>query len=217
MYDAVAEGIRQLAPITGRKAIIALTDGMDNSSRLSLDGVLEQAGADGPSISAVGLGDRSKLGRSFAGLDQGRLESLAERAGGVFTRASDAAELRQVYQRLGRALHSEYLVTYVTTLPLRDGVNRTLDVRLASSAAVASGRYNPGGVVPEVTRTAPWTLFFLALAGLVGLLLLPTLVRLGVDTARGVRLPRRSEARPTGRVRLREPAAPAERNRIRLH
>jgi len=217
MYDALVEGIGQLEPVPGRKAIIVLTDGMDNSSTATLEETLARIGGEGLSISAIGLGDRSELGASFAGLNEERLEALAERAGGVYTRTADSAELRQTYQRLGRALHSEYVVTYVTALPLRDGVNRTLDVRLASTAASASGRYNPGGVVPEVAQTAPWTLFGLALAVLAALLLLPSLVRLGMGAARRVPLPRRAEAQPAGKVRLREEAPPLERSRIRLH
>ena len=217
MFDALVEGVRLLEAVSGRKAIIVLTDGMDNSSTATLEETLARIGGEGLSISAIGLGDRSELGASFAGLNEERLEALAERAGGVYTRTADSAELRQTYQRLGRALHSEYVVTYVTALPLRDGVNRTLDVRLASTAAAASGRYNPGGVVPEVAQTAPWTLFGLALAVLAALLLLPSLVRLGMGAARRVPLPRRAEAQPAGKVRLREEAPPLERSRIRLH
>ena len=217
MFDALVEGVRQLEAIDGRKAIIVLTDGMDNSSHVTLDELLSQTGDHGPSISAVGLGDRGQLGVSFAGLDEGRLETLASRAGGVYARTADAAELRQVYERLGRALHSEYVVTYVTALPLRDGVNRTLDVRLASTAAAASGRYNPGGVVPEVAQTAPWTLFGLALAVLAALLLLPTLIRAGLGAANRVPLLRRAEPKPAGRVRLREETPPLEQGRIRIH
>ena len=221
MYDALVEGIRQLEPVAGRKAIIVLTDGMDNSSTATVEETLGGIGGEGLSISAVGLGDRSEFGASFAGLDETRLESLAERAGGVYTRTADAGELREAYQRLGRALHSEYVVTYTSALPLRDGVNRSLDVRLASSAAAASGRYNPGGVVPEVAQTAPWTLFGLALAILAALLLLPALIRVGGDALRRVPIPRWTEpsaakGQPAGRVRLRE-TPPADQGRIRLH
>jgi VWFA-related protein len=221
MFDALMEGIRQLRPITGRKAIIVLTDGMDNSSTATLVGTLDQIQGGELSISAVGLGDESQAGKSFAGLDETGLTSLSERGGGVYARAAGADELREVYQRLGRALHSEYVVTYTTVIPLRDGVNRTLDVRLASSAAAASGRYNPGGVVPEVAQAAPWTGFGLALAVLAALLFLPALIRLGAGAAQNVggRVPAfwRSEPKQTGRVRLREGPGPAERGRIRLH
>jgi hypothetical protein len=193
---------------------------MDNSSTATLVGTLDQIQGGELSISAVGLGDESQAGKSFAGLDETGLTSLSERGGGVYARAAGTDELREVYQRLGRALHSEYVVTYTTAIPLRDGVNRTLDVRLASSAAAASGRYNPGGVVPEVAQTAPWTIFGLALAVLAALLFLPTLIRRGAGAAQNVagRVPAfwRSEPKPAGRVRLREEPAPAERGRIRL-
>jgi VWFA-related protein len=222
MFDALLEGIRQLGPIAGRKAIIVLTDGMDNSSKASLEEAIGQVGGGELSISAVGLGDRSQLGKSFAGLNEAQLQILAERAGGVYTRTADADELRQAYQRLGRALHSEYVVTYTTSAPQRDGVNRTLDVRLASSAAAASGRYNPGGVVPEVARSAPWTVFGVALAILAALLLVPTLIRFGGGALRRMPVRRQTETsaakgQPAARVRLRETPAPADQGRIRLH
>jgi len=113
-------------------------------------------------------------------------------------------------------LHSEYVVTYVTAMPLRDGVNRTLDVRLASSAAGVIRRYNPGGVVPEMAQPAPWSLFGLALAGLAALLFLPALIRLGLSAARSLSIPRPAAPRPAGKVRLHEEPAPVESGRIRL-
>jgi Ca-activated chloride channel family protein len=215
MFDALAEGARLLQGVAGRKAIIVLTDGMDNSSTATLDGVVGQLGENGLSISAIGLGDRGKLG-SFAGLDEARLESMTSRAGGIYSRTADADELRQIYQRLGRALHSEYVITYTTALTLRDGVNRMLDVRMASSGATASQSYNPGGVIPEVPRIAPWTLFVGAVAVLAVLLLLPGLVRMGGNAARALPAARRAKAPSAGRVRLSHDDRPTESGRIRL-
>ncbi len=215
MFDALVESTRLLQAVPGRKAIIVLTDGMDNSSAATLDGTIAQIGESGLSISAIGLGDGSKIG-TFAGLDEARLEALAGRAGGAYSRTADAAELRQIYERLGRALHSEYVITYTTALTLRDGVNRTLDVRLASSAASASRAYNPGGVVPEVAQPASWPLFGLALAGLVALLLLPGLLRLGANAARNLpAIPKGTSSR--AKVRLHDEPTPADRGRVRLH
>ena len=71
LYDALLEGVDLLESIQGRKAIIALTDGMDNSSQAPLDRVVTRTAEGGLSISAIGLGDRSQLGVSFAGLDDG--------------------------------------------------------------------------------------------------------------------------------------------------
>jgi len=218
--ESIAEDIageaftRLLESVPGRKAIIVLTDGMDNSSTATLEATIAQIGESGLSISAIGLGDSSKIG-TFAGLNEARLESLAGQAGGVYSRTADAAELRRIYERLGRALHSEYVITYSTAMTLRDGVNRTLDVRLASSAASASRAYNPGGVVPEVAQPASWPLFGLVLAGLAALLLLPDLFRLGVGAARNLPVrARRTTSR--GRVRLNDEARPADHGRIRL-
>jgi hypothetical protein len=101
-------------------------------------------------------------------------------------------------------------------MTLRDGVNRKLDVRLASSAASASRAYNPGGVVPEVAQPAPWIFFAAALATLAALLLLPGLVRGGLGAVQGVRLGGGKRMASSGKVRLNDDSRSSQ-GRVRLH
>ena len=57
MYDALIRATEILRPASGRKAVLVLTDGMDNSSRATLDEVLAEIGPAGLSISTIGLGN----------------------------------------------------------------------------------------------------------------------------------------------------------------
>ncbi|HET7009440.1 MAG TPA: VWA domain-containing protein [Anaerolineales bacterium] len=172
MYDALAEANRILTPIEGRKAVIVLTDGMDNSSAASMEEVLSGIGPAGLSISTIGLGDVRQVGVSFEGLDETSLSSLAARAGGVYEAVQDPSTLVGIYERFGRSLQHEYAITYVSPGAFRDGVNRTVTVSLAGASA-GTKVYNPGGVVPEVPQQAAWTIFGVGMLVLLALLIVP--------------------------------------------
>jgi len=179
LYDAVAEAVATLENVDGRKAVLVLSDGMDNSSHVTLDEALDRIGPGGLSISAIGLGDPSRPRGEWAGIDEPALQQLAAQAGGSYGYVEDAEGLRALYERLGRLLQSEFAVTYVSPAALRDGVNRSLTVRLdkAPSPDELQSSYNPGGLVPEVAAPAPWPIFFGALAALGLLLVAPGLAR----------------------------------------
>ena len=182
MYDALLRGVEILSPITGRKAIIVLTDGMDNRSKASSADVIASIDPVGMSISTVGLGDPRHSEGNLRGLDEAALENLAENAGGAYGYADDAEGLKRLYERYGRALQSEYVLTYPSPATLRDGVNRSLQVSLSGDASLSgmdseTSIYNPGGLVPEVPEPASWVLFFTILVGLILLLLLPAVLR----------------------------------------
>ena len=87
MYDALVVAEQDLEGVSGRKAIITLTDGLDNHSSHTADDVINGIGAGGLSISTIGLGDSTTKAQS--GLDVPALTSLAQRAGGVYSFAGD--------------------------------------------------------------------------------------------------------------------------------
>ncbi len=177
MYDAVYEGIDLLQAITGRKAVIVLTDGMDNRSKHTVDELIERIGPEGLSISTIGLGDPAKKTADYAGIDEPALKNLAAQAGGTYGYANDPDSLRKLYEQYGRALQSEYIITYTSPAALRDGLNRSLSVKLSESLPSVPGEssFNPGGLVPEVATSSSysWTLFIGLLILLVILLLTP--------------------------------------------
>ena len=171
MFDALVQANTILQDYSGRKAIIVLTDGLDNQSKKTSKQVIQTIGASGLSISAIGLGNPDNAGPYF-GLDESALKSLAEQAGGVYSYANNQADLSKLYEQLGRALQSEYRITYITHSTLRDGLSRTLTVSLRGTASTKAS-YNPGGVLPEVASPVSWTIFLALLAILIVLLFVP--------------------------------------------
>jgi len=179
MYNALAEAEKNLEPVSGRKSIIVLTDGLDNKSQSTADDVIAGVSTSGLSISTIGFGDATTLGQ--AGLDEAGLQSLAEKTGGLYAFANDADSLSAIFQQYGQVLQSEYAFTYISPTTLHDGVNRGLTVSLNGNAVTTSSKYNPGGLLPEVTAQS-WAMFAAILAVLLLLLALPFLANYGLNT-----------------------------------
>jgi VWFA-related protein len=173
MYNALMEAEKTLEGISGRKAIIVLTDGMDNKSSSTADDVINGVGPSGTTISTVGFGDASTA--TQAGLDEAALKNLAEKTGGRYSYAPDAQSLSAFYQQYGRTLQSEFSITFMSNSPLLDGVNRALTATLNGVPSSEESKYNPGGVLPEVA-SVNWTLFGMILGGLFLLLLIPFVI-----------------------------------------
>jgi Ca-activated chloride channel family protein len=111
MYDTIARGIDILASTQGRKAIILLTDGLDNRSKKSPQEVIQMVSPQGLSVSIIGLGDPTHSKGSITALDEPALSALATQAGGVYGYANDEDSLRTLYERYGRAMQSEYALS----------------------------------------------------------------------------------------------------------
>lgn len=205
LFNALVEAEKALAGISGRKAIIALTDGMDNRSQYSADEVIEQIGPSGLTISTIGFGDASLT--SQEGLDEPTLKSLAERSGGLYSYAEDAESLNALYAQFGRVLQSEYAITYVSPSALRDGINRSLTVSLSTEGVSTDTNYNPGGVLPEVPQSS-WTLFGAILAGLLALLALPMLFSGSMKMFGGFKR--------KGRIKLAKPVAAGKKPQVKI-
>lgn len=178
MYAAILEATKELENVSGRKAILLLSDGKDNRSAVTQENIIQTVGSSGLTISAIGFGDSGATGQ--AGIDETGLKSLTSRTGGQYAYVTDAATLNTLYQQYGEAFQSEYAITYTSPSALRDGANRNLSVNLrtagaAAEAPAAQAQYNPGGVLPEVAQGISWPVFGVILGVLLLLLLIPLL------------------------------------------
>jgi Ca-activated chloride channel homolog len=183
VYDALSTAISILNPLPGRKAIIVLTDGMDNASKATPEQALGSIGFGGLSISTVGFGqlpEGETPTDKYKGIDEKTLRMVADTAGGQYGFAEDKAQLSVIYDQMRRALQSEAVISYITPLSLRDGVQRALTVTLSDRYIGVGGKsltsFNPGGLVPEVAKPASWITFGIILAVLIVLLFIPILI-----------------------------------------
>jgi Ca-activated chloride channel homolog len=207
MFDALINAEQLLANVSGRKAIVLLTDGMDNRSKNTEDAAVKAIGSGGLTISTIGLGNPQDV-KSLQGIDETSLKSLAQQAGGIYTYEPDPSQLSSIFQQYGTALQNEYAITYTSLSTLRDGVNRNLTVSLNGSTVTTQSQYNPGGVLPEVAGQN-WMLFGGMLIVLLVLLAIPMLVNLvRRSTNRGIK---------KGRIRFAGQANnPAQSGRVKL-
>jgi len=109
LYQATADSARMaVASASARKAIIFLSDGLDNGgkSRISRDDSLSAAAILGVPTFVIGLGDQA---------DRSYLLELAEVTGGRFLEAPSPEGLAQLYENIGNFLRAQYVVSVDAT------------------------------------------------------------------------------------------------------
>jgi Ca-activated chloride channel family protein len=227
MYDALHSASAMLESVSGRKAIITVTDGMNTAGQRTREETLTLVGEQDISIYTIGLGDPSQGTETYAGIDEPTLKVIAEESGGIYTFAPNPEDLRSLYELLSLRIQNEYKLTYRSPNRLRDGTNRAVAVTVAapSGPTEVAAAYNPGGVIPEVAPRSTWRLFGLIFAVLAFLLVLPGIIgKVGVLISdRGPvpgRILRRSsgqaKASGKGKPRLGTSKAKSAKGRIRL-
>ncbi len=186
LLDALQQGVELLRMESGRKAMILMTDGLDNQSQTSLEELLQELELQDVSVSTIGFGNREHDHTALSALDEDMLRVIAEAGGGLYSYAEDQEALQGVYAQYGKLLQSEYVIRYTSPTALRDGLNRSIVVELVQGTEVSDGSaeeeaaeqvavYNPGGLVPESAALASWGLFLQLQAPLLALLFLPAI------------------------------------------
>lgn len=209
LYDGLAESINLLQGIEGRKAIILLSDGLDNSSRQTLDSVMGAVNNSEVSIYTIGLGDPNAGLGSTSAVNEPALQTIADQSRGQYMYSPGPEGLQELYQQLSMRLQNEYRITYTTPNTLRNGVNRGVQVLIAPGAGPVVGEatsgtefgYNPGGLIPETAETLGLPVFGVLLLLMALLLIVPDLLRM-------FRQQGAAAAKPS-RVKLGKPAVSA--------
>jgi len=114
--SAIAAGVNRLRGTTAKsKVVILLTDGVNNSGKISPIAAAEAAHALGVKIYTIGVGVRGKApipvrdeaGRTHVILatvdvDEKTLQAVAQETGGQFYRATDTDSLQGIYDQINR-------------------------------------------------------------------------------------------------------------------
>lgn len=111
-----------------RRAIILLTDGVDNASSRKLDEAIDRAWRAGVIIYSIGIGDRFR----FEGVREDVLRRLGEETGGRAYFPRGAGDLLQDFRQIEAELRSQYLVAYSPSNSMHDGRFRRVEVRVNS-------------------------------------------------------------------------------------
>jgi VWFA-related protein len=130
-YDAAYQAINDTLTRSGRRAVIAMTDGSDTSSTHSLQEVIDHAIASGVPVFTVGLG----------AVNNAVLEQLATETGGQYFMAPTVADLAAIYSAISYVLRNQYIVEYTTTAP--DNDSHQLQVQVTSGGSTLSSAILP--------------------------------------------------------------------------
>ncbi len=150
IFDAVnaASDVIASVPAQTRRAIILLTDGIDNSSRTALAAVTAKVTALGAPLYVIGLG---------TDLDRPVLQALADGSkGGAAYVAPTSAQLAGIYAGLSEQLATEYVVSYRSNVTaVTAGSKLEVTLQLVRSGAVIATTTTTFVVPPGHGVTAP--------------------------------------------------------------
>lgn len=132
LYDAVYLSAHDmLAKEVGRKAMILLTDGEDEGSRLKIRDAIEAAQKADAIVYVLLCADRGgyySLGMSYSG--EGEMRKLTEETGGrVINVGNKFDKLKEAFDQISAELRSQYNLGYSSTNPVMDGGYRKLQIK----------------------------------------------------------------------------------------
>lgn len=128
IWDAVWASSNELLAISAdhtRRTIILLTDGEDTSSQVKMHEAIERAQKADALVYAIGIGDSYQ-----GGVDNGKLERIAEQTGGRAYFPKNEKELRSAFEQIQRDLREQYLVAYSPSNKARDGSYRRVQIEV---------------------------------------------------------------------------------------
>ena len=112
LYDSIIFGLLQLQGIHGKRALIVLTDGRDETSRYSLEDAVAVARESSVAIYAIILAPRPRP--EDAKLDP-QIEKIAVETGGRAWYLPESANMDAIYRAIDLELRNQYRLTYRTT------------------------------------------------------------------------------------------------------
>jgi VWFA-related protein len=130
LYDAVYLSAHDmLAKEVGRKAMILLTDGQDEGSRLKIQEAIEAAQKADAIVYVLLCADRGFYG-GFGYSGESEMHKLTEQTGGrVINVGNKFDKLRDAFDQIAAELRSQYNIGYTPTNTKQDGTYRKLEIK----------------------------------------------------------------------------------------
>jgi VWFA-related protein len=141
LYDAVYLSAHDmLAKEVGRKAMILLTDGEDEGSRLKIRDAIEAAQKADAIVYVLLCADRGFYGSFQVGYSgEGEMRKLTEATGGrVINVGNKFDKLREAFDQIAAELRSQYNLGYTSTNIKLDGTYRKLEIKSKQNYKIQS-------------------------------------------------------------------------------
>jgi Ca-activated chloride channel family protein len=135
LYDAVYLAAEEkLKTETGRKIVIAITDGEDNASKVRKEEAIEVAQKN--DVLIYGIGVRGDMGTNF-----GVLKKFAEETGGsFFSPRARFGEIQAAFKAIGEDIQGQYSLAYRSANTRHDGSFRAIEIRCKQSGVRVRAR-----------------------------------------------------------------------------
>jgi len=147
LYDAIYLAVNQkLAGQNGRRIVILITDGDDNSSRISMTETLEAAQQNVVTIYAISTNSTAFFGSKEQERGDKTLKRLSEETGGKAFFPLKVQDLASSFLDIHDELRSQYQIGYRPTNAKLDGTFRRIRVDIGDKrykARARSGYYMP--------------------------------------------------------------------------
>lgn len=129
LWDAVDAALDHLNEATGRRVVVALTDGEDWGSSRGNGEVLDRAQREDVMVYAIGIESTFHNGERWTTTRPGgSFRKMATETGGGYFELKKTADLNTTFSRVVQELHSQYLIGFApTTL---DGKEHKLEVKV---------------------------------------------------------------------------------------
>jgi len=127
LYDAVqAAANEKLKNVAGRKAMVIISDGLDNGSTIKQEAAIAAVQATNTVVYSICYesGQGSLFGCSY-------LKNLSEATGGRMFQVGKKLSLKEIFQIIQDEMRSQYALGFVPTNREHDGKFRKLEVKVA--------------------------------------------------------------------------------------
>src|SRR6058998_1538877 len=141
LYDAVYLSVTQkLVRQSGRRIVILITDGDDNSSRVSLTETLEAAQRNDVTIYAISTNSTAYFGSKEQDRGDKTLKRFSEETGGRPFFPFKVQDLAVSFQDISQELRSQYTIAYRPSNNKADGTFRKIRIDVADKRYKARSR-----------------------------------------------------------------------------
>lgn len=161
LYDAIGKGIESVQGLSGRKAVVVLTDGIANRGTLDIDQAISSGVKGYVSVYTIGLGNDVRAAR---------LERIAQETGGTYFYTPSVDGLAEIYDTISNRIRNEYVVTYLTGR--REEYLRNVSLTLATGQSAARTYFQPESSLFGAGTGLPLWAFVVPLLSVAGLIAL---------------------------------------------